>query len=62
MNAWYHEGNEDPSLRVLADVPARPARLALARAVQVTLRNGLQLLGLTAPEQMIREDEGEEAA
>ena len=62
VNAWYHEGNEDPTLRVLADVPARPARLALARAVQVTLRNGLRLLGLTAPEQMIREDGGEEAA
>jgi len=62
VNAWYHEGNEDPSLRVLAEGPARPARLALARAVQVTLRNGLRLLGLTAPEQMIREEEGEEAA
>ncbi len=62
VNAWYHEGNEDPSLRVLADGPARPARLALARAVQVTLRNGLRLLGLTAPEQMAREGQGEEAA
>jgi arginyl-tRNA synthetase len=57
VNAWYHEGNLDPSLRVLADVPARPGRLALARAVQVTLRNGLELLGLEAPEQMLREDD-----
>jgi len=58
-NAWYHTGNQDPSLRVLAEGPARPGRLALARAVQVTLRNGLELLGLEAPEHMAREDEGE---
>lgn len=57
VNAWYHEGNLDRSLRVLADVPARPGRLALARAVQVTLRNGLRLLGVTAPERMARDEE-----
>ena len=57
VNAWYHEGNLDPSLRVLAEGPARPGRLALARAVQVTLRNGLELLGLEAPEEMTREEE-----
>lgn len=57
VNAWYHEGNRDPSLRIVADVPARPARLALARAVQITLRNGLRLLGLEAPDQMIRDEE-----
>jgi arginyl-tRNA synthetase len=57
VNAWYHEGNLDPDRRVLADVPARPARLALARAVQVTLRQGLHLLGLSAPERMLREEE-----
>ena len=57
VNAWYHEGNLDPSLRVLADGPARPGRTALARAVQVTLRNGLELLGLDAPREMAREEE-----
>jgi len=57
VNAWYHEGNLDRSLRVLAEGPQRPGRLALARAVQVTLRNGLRLLGLGAPQQMVREDE-----
>jgi arginyl-tRNA synthetase len=56
VNAWYHEGNLDPARRVLADGPARPARLALARAVQITLRRGLGLLGLSAPERMTREE------
>ena len=59
-NAWYHTGNQDPSLRVLAEGPARAGRLALARGVQLTLRNGLELLGLSAPEHMERQDEGEE--
>jgi arginyl-tRNA synthetase len=57
VNAWYHEGNLDPSRRVLAEGPGRPARLALARAVQLTLRSGLALLGISAPERMERESE-----
>lgn len=57
VNAWYHEGNIDPDRRVLADGPARDARLGLANAVRVTLRQGLTLLGLSAPERMIREEE-----
>ncbi len=57
VNSWYHKGNLDPSLRVLAGGPAREARLKLARAVRITLRNGLMLLGLTAPEQMQREED-----
>jgi arginyl-tRNA synthetase len=61
-NAWYHTGNQDPSLRVLAEGPARPGRLALARAVQLTLRNGLELLGLSAPEHMERHDADEGGA
>jgi len=55
VNAWYHEGNLDHSLRVLADGAARTGRLKLARAVQITLRNGLEVLGLTAPRTMARE-------
>lgn len=57
VNSWYHEGNVDPRLRVLAEGPVRPARLALARAVQITLRNGLTVLGLSAPEEMARRQE-----
>ena len=56
VNAWYHEGNLDPARRVLAEGPARPARLALARGVQITLRRGLGLLGLSAPERMAKEE------
>jgi arginyl-tRNA synthetase len=50
---WYTAGNTDTSLRVLTDdPPTRRARLALAAAVQATLREGLSLLGLGAPDQM----------
>jgi arginyl-tRNA synthetase len=44
---WYHKhhvlGEPDPIMR---------ARLALARAAQVVIRNGLSLLGINAPERM----------
>jgi arginyl-tRNA synthetase len=59
VNSWYHAGNpsRNPELAVLAGEPGlRSARLALARAVQITLRNGLELLGLRAPERMQREE------
>lgn len=64
VNSWYHAGNRDASLRVIGDeVPAETsrARLVLARAVQIVLRNGLAVLGITAPERMERES-GDEAA
>ncbi|MBR9989286.1 MAG: arginine--tRNA ligase, partial [Gemmatimonadetes bacterium] len=59
VNSWYHAGNpsRNPELAVLvADAALRDARLTLARAVQIVLRNGLELLGLRAPEQMQREE------
>jgi len=59
VNSWYHAGNpnRNPALAVLSADPAtRSARLALARATRTVLRNGLELLGLSAPEQMQRED------
>lgn len=58
-NSWYHAGNptRNPELAVLHDdEDLRGARLALARAVQVVLRNGLTLLGIEAPERMLRDD------
>ncbi len=60
VNSWYHQGNpsRNPELAVLADDPElRAARLLLARAVQIVLRNGLWILGLTAPQRMEREEE-----
>lgn len=57
VNGWYHAGNpgRNPALAVLVDDPElRAARLLLARAVQIVLRNGLTLLGLTAPTRMER--------
>ena len=57
VNAWYHEGNLDPARRVLAEGESQAARLLLARAIQLTLRSGLYLLGLSAPERMERGSE-----
>lgn len=57
VNSWYHAGNpsRNPELAVLVDDQRlRHARLVLARAVQIVLRNGLELLGLTAPDRMQR--------
>lgn len=62
VNSWYHAGNpsRNPELAVLVEDEAlRNARLALARGVQIVLRNGLELLGLSAPERMQREEETE---
>jgi arginyl-tRNA synthetase len=49
---WYHKAHvllegDDPDTVALRD-----ARLVLARASRIVLRNGLALLGLTAPERM----------
>jgi arginyl-tRNA synthetase len=53
FSRWYTLGNGDPSLRVLVDdASVRRARLALVGAVQATLKQGLSLLGIAAPEQM----------
>jgi arginyl-tRNA synthetase len=57
VNAWYHQGNLDRSLRMLAEGPARQGRVKLARAVQIALRNGLEILGLTAPQSLVRDSE-----
>jgi len=57
VNAWYHAGNpsRDPGLAVLTEDEAlRAARLVLARAVLIVLRNGLELLGVSAPTRMER--------
>jgi arginyl-tRNA synthetase len=59
VNSWYHSGNpsRNPELAVLVQDPqTRAARLLLARAIQIVLRNGLQVLGLSAPERMDREE------
>jgi arginyl-tRNA synthetase len=53
FSRWYTLGNGDASLRVLVeDAGVRRARLALVAAVQATLREGLSLLGIAAPDQM----------
>jgi arginyl-tRNA synthetase len=57
VNSWYHAGNptRNPELAVLVeDEELRAARLLLARAVQVVLRNGLTILGISVPERMER--------
>lgn len=58
VNSWYHAGNVNPELRVVgvAEELSR-ARLVLARAVQIVLRNGLTILGVDAPVRMDRDDD-----
>ena len=47
VHTWYHKHH------VLGEAPeVMAARLALAKAVRITLTNGLGLLGITAPERM----------
>jgi arginyl-tRNA synthetase len=47
FNRFYHESP------ILVDDPAlRQARLTLVKGVQITLRNGLKLIGLETPEKM----------
>jgi arginyl-tRNA synthetase len=47
VHNWYHK------YRVLEAPPGiREARLALARAARTVLRNGLTILGISAPERM----------
>jgi arginyl-tRNA synthetase len=60
VNSWYHAGNpsRDPGMAVLVEEPElRKARLVLARGVQIVLRNGLTILGVTAPTRMDRPEE-----
>jgi arginyl-tRNA synthetase len=60
VNSWYHAGNpsRNPELAVLVDQPGlRASRLALARGVQIVLRNGLQILGVSAPSRMERSED-----
>jgi arginyl-tRNA synthetase len=62
VNSWYHAGNpsRNPELAVLIQDPGlRMARLALARGVQIVLRNGLTILGVSAPTRMERAEENE---
>jgi arginyl-tRNA synthetase len=55
VNSWYHAGNLDASLRVVGvEEPLKRARLVLSRAVQIVLKNGLSILGISAPVRMER--------
>ena len=64
VNSWYHAGNpsRSPELAVLSPDPGlRAARLMLARAVRVVLRNGLRVLNVFAPVRMERATEEQDA-
>jgi arginyl-tRNA synthetase len=64
VNSWYHAGNpsRSPELAVLVEnQKLKQARLGLARSVRIVLRNGLRILGVTAPTRMDRPEEEEDA-
>ncbi len=49
----YSAGNENPDLRVIVeDAATREARLSLFTAARQVLRNGLSILGVSAPDSM----------
>ena len=51
--AWYDAGNDDRSLRILAEeVGLRGARLKLAAAARQVLSNALETIGVVAPDSM----------
>jgi arginyl-tRNA synthetase len=53
FHAAYNVGNDDPAARFLAeDAATRDARLALVHASRQVVKNGLALLGVSAPESM----------
>ncbi|MGE3538903.1 MAG: arginine--tRNA ligase [Candidatus Tectimicrobiota bacterium] len=54
FNGYWTRGNKERSIRILQPEAAAvtAARLALTEAVRIVLRNGLQLLGVPAPDAM----------
>jgi len=53
LHAWYACGNQDKQRQLLvANGELRNARLCLATATKIVLANGMQLLGVDAPERM----------
>jgi arginyl-tRNA synthetase len=53
FHAWFNAGNDRPDRRVLVNVPnLAAARLHLAYGVGQIIRNGLQIMGVTAVEEM----------
>ena len=54
FHGQWNRGNDDPGLRfiVAGDQGLTAARLALARAVSLTIASGLDILGVEAPEEM----------
>lgn len=58
VNSWYQAGHpsRNPELAALTSDPKMSAaRMTLATAAGIVLRNGLEILGVTAPKQMHRE-------
>ncbi len=53
FHKYFNLGTKVPEYRIVTlDVPRSQARLCLAWAVRIVLRNGLSLLGVQAPERM----------
>jgi arginyl-tRNA synthetase len=58
VSTFYEAGNDNGEFRVVVDDGRLTrARLELARAARATLRSGLDLVGVTAPERMERTTE-----
>jgi arginyl-tRNA synthetase len=55
FHAWYNLGNDDPALRIVLDNDPEltATRLYLADGIGQVIRNGLQLMGVEALEEMV---------
>ncbi len=58
FQAYYSKGRDDERYRVLSEDGGRTqAKLYLLKNVQIVLQNALSILGISAPEAMVREDD-----
>lgn len=58
FQSYYSRGRSDPRYRVIGNEPKKTAaKLYLLKNCQIVLQNALKVLGISAPEEMVREEE-----
>ncbi len=58
FQGYYSRGRSDARYRIISNDPARTAaKLFLLKNCQIVLQNALKILGISAPEEMVREED-----
>ena len=58
FQGYYSKGRADPRYRIISNEPGKTqAKLYLLKSCQIVLQNALRVLGISAPEEMTREEE-----